>query len=405
MSALFYYTARSRDGQFVRGAIRAVSDQEAITRLKMRALFLTSLSSHASSSIVARCLCLGPPRKDSILEFARSFATLISAGIPMLRALRVVVEQCRDGRLKEALASVSSDVEAGASLSDALARRPKEFPNLVISMVRAGEAAGILDEVLLRLAELLERESRLKKRVLAALSYPTIVAGAACALIAFLLSTVVPMFATIFEQMRVPLPASTRILIGVGGMAHSGGTLFTVVVVGVVTIVASIRRSLPAGLIGFIEMASLRTPVYGFILRKDIVARLSRTLGTLVRAGVGLLQALEVTGQVVNSAPYCKNLRAIRDALDAGEGVAAAMSASALYQPLALHMVRVGEEAGCLDAMLLHIARHYELEVETALQALASIVEPVLIALLGGIVGLIVFSIFIPLYALIGSIK
>ncbi|MDP9017546.1 MAG: type II secretion system F family protein [Candidatus Eremiobacteraeota bacterium] len=323
----------------------------------------------------------------------------------MRRALEVTIEQCTDGRLAEALRSLHSSIESGSTLSEAMSKRPREFSILLVAMIRAGELGGSLDQVLDRLATLLERDRATRKRMASALTYPGFVALTAVLLIVFLLSSIVPMFASLFDQMHVDLPHTTAFLLLVGA-AFRNVSMWTgmLVVAGTSSVLAARLMRTRTGRLLW-DRQKLRIPIFGALMRKSLLARLTRMLGSLLKSGVGLIVALEVVADVVGNAAYEQSVTDVREALREGDPLAEPLAQCGLYDPLIIQLVRVGEETGALDAMLLRIAEYYELDVETALATLGSIVEPVLIVGLGAVVGFIVFSIFIPLYTLIGSIK
>ncbi|MBC5816221.1 MAG: type II secretion system F family protein [Candidatus Eremiobacteraeota bacterium] len=406
MASIYYYTARNAEGAFVRGAIEAATHGTALASLRTRALFVTSLAAAGSTrGIMASAIHLGPVKHSSLVTFFRSFATLISAGVTLRRALQVTIEQCADARLREALRAILCDIEGGVSLSEAISRRPKEFSKLFVAMIRAGEVGGVLDEVLERLATFMERDRTTRKRLTSALTYPGIVAATAAVLIVFLLSSIVPMFASLYDQMHVELPASTTFLLALGNNLRNvpfwllGAASALTSGICAVKLLRTKRGRL------FLDSHKLRIPIFGSLMRKSALARFARMLGSLLKSGVGLVLALEVVADVVGNAAYEHSITGVRQALREGDPLADPLAASGLYDSLVIQMVRVGEETGSLDGMLLRIAEYYEVDVETALNTLGSTLEPVLIAGLGGVVGFIVFSIFIPLYTLIGSIK
>lgn len=406
MASLYYYTARDMDGAFIRGSIEAGTASAALASLRTRALYVTSLESSASArGAVAATFQLGGPSSKSLVTFFRSLSTLIHAGVSIRRSLDVTIDQCADARLREALRCVVCDIENGLSLSQAMTRRPKEFPRLYVAMIKAGELGGVLDEVLERIANVLERDRATRKRVSAALTYPAIVACAAVSLILFLLTTIVPMFRSMYDQLHVPLPGITSALITLGSALRSPVTWAAFGVLGVVLLVTIVRiRGSERGAMA-LESIMLSLPVAGVIVKKATLARLSRMLGTLLKSGVGLVAALDVVGDVVTSARYRRSISDLRQALREGSLVSEPLARTGLYEPMFIQMLRVGEETGALDAMLLRIAGYYDLDVETMLSALGAMVEPVMILFLGGAVGFIVAAIFIPLYTLIGNIK
>ncbi len=406
MAVLFSYTARSTDGRFVAGSMQAESQEHALSHLRMRSLFVTSLQRSVSvKGNVTGLFALLPVRASARLTFFRSLATLVRAGVPLRRALDVTIEQCADARLAEALRSVASDIDTGTSLSFALSRRPREFSQLFVAMIKAGELGGVLDQVLERLATMLELDRAMQKRLSAALAYPAVVTCAAIALVLFLVANIVPAFAGLFAQMHVKVPLSTKILIAVGSAMSSpinDALVLAVVGAGAFGLrVAWTRPQLAAQL----DRVMLRLPLAGALIRKAIVARIARTLGTLLRSGVPILSALSSCEEVVGSVLYARAMQNVADELRDGHAMTVPLENSRLFDPIFLQLVRVGEETGTLDAMLLRVAEYFEVDVESAIAALGSIIEPVLIIVLGTVVGTIVASVLIPLYSIIGSIK
>lgn len=327
------------------------------------------------------------------------------AGVPLRRALQVTIEECRDRRYSEALRSVASDIEAGSSLSTAMGRRPKEFSELFVAMIRAGELAGVLDDVLERLASLLERNRAMRKRLSAALAYPAIVAAAAIGLILFLVASIVPAFAGLFEQMHVEIPMTTRIMIALSNCLGQPIVLavFAIIGFGGLLLVRVAWRSQRFG--RQLDRMVFALPLVGGLLRKATLARLARTLGTLLKSGVALLVALDATEGTLGHILYSDVLRTVADRLREGFTFVEPLEKSKLFDALFLQLVHVGEETGTLDAMLLRVAEYLELDVETAIATIGSVIEPAMIIFLGAAVGTIVASVLLPLYSIIGSIK
>ena len=406
MPSLYYYTARDMSGAVVRGSVEAGTPSAALASLRTRALLVTSLE--AASSVrgaIAGALHFGAPSLNALVAFFRSFSTLAHAGVPMRRSLDVTIEECADSRLREALRSASADIESGLSLSDALSRHPREFPRLYVAMIKAGEVGGVLDEVLERIASVLERDRAARKRVWAALAYPASVTCAAIALVLFLVGTIVPMFRTMYAQLHVQLPAATQALIDAGTALHSPLTWSAIAAGTAGTALLAVRlRSSTTGA-AFLESVLFSLPLAGAIARKSSISGFARMLGTLLRSGVGMVTALEVVTDVVASVRYRESISDLRQALREGSLISQPLAQSGLYEPVFVQMVRVGEETGSLDAMLLRLADYYDVDVETMLSTLGSLLEPAMIVVLGGAVGFIVAAIFIPLYTLIGNIR
>jgi type IV pilus assembly protein PilC len=405
-ACIYRYAARSADGERVQGSMEAPSVEAVLARLRTRALYVTAVDREtALARTLGRPLHLGAPARRSLLAFFRSFSTLIRAGVPMRRALEVTIERASDAVLRESLRSVLAEIEQGTALSDALERRPRAFAPLYVAMLRAGEAGGILDDVLERLAAFLERDADLRKKVRSALAYPAVVVVAALTLVLFLVVRIVPMFAQMYDAFHVDLPASTRLLLGIGAaLQHPAAWIAgagAVVALAAGTVAAA--RTSRGGLV--LDGLRLRLPIVGPLLRKAITARLARMLATLLRSGIELVTAIEVVRPVAGSARYAAALGGVAAALRSGEPLATALETSRLFDPLLIALVRVGEETGLVDEMLLKIAAYFETDVEAAIATLGAVLEPALIGVLGVVVGFIVFSVFIPLYSLIGSVS
>lgn len=397
----YHYTARTLDGAAVSGTIECADERAALASLRTRALFVTSIVAERSAMGTVRALCSKAPSKPAVLAFLRSFSTLVGAGVPVRRALEVNVEQCASDRLKESLVAIVHDIDNGLSLSDAMGRRPKEFNALHVAMIRAGETGGVLDETLLRLAATLEREHALRKRTASALAYPAFVAASALGLIVFLMTSIVPAFESMYAQMHVALPPITIALVRTGALLRAPS--FQIAAVSALFAGGVLFHRLRAN--GSLDALLLRLPVVSGVLRKTALARLAQILGTLLKSGVTLLESIDVAAQAIGSGSYGASLTALRTALAEGSRISGPLEACGLYDPLFVQLVRAGEETGTLEEMLLQISRYYETEVEAALAALSSLLEPALILLLGGAVSFVVGAIFIPLYSLIGSIR
>jgi type IV pilus assembly protein PilC len=402
----FRYTARTVDGEIVRGSMEAADADNVLTALRTRALFVTAIDRESQiARRLGRSIAIGGASRKSLLAFFRSFATLIRAGVSMQRGLTVSIERCEDPTLREALRSVLSDVEHGTSLSEAMSRRRRAFPILYVAMIRAGEEGGILDDVLERLATFLERDSNLRKKVQAALAYPLVVLSAAFTLVVFLIARIVPMFAGMFDSFHVELPVTTRILLGLGQGLQSPLVWAGLPLCVLFAAIALDRYNRTAAGAFAIDRLRLRIPVIGTLVQKSIVARVARMLATLLRSGIELVSAIDVVIPVAGSAVYGRALTRINIALREGDSLTRPLAESRVFDPLVVALVRVGEETGLVDDMLLKIAEYFEGDVETTVATIGAIIEPTLIIFLGTAVGFIVFSIFIPLYSLIGSVS
>ena len=406
MSVHYRYAARTAAGEPVRGSMAAPSVEMVLASLRSRALFVTAID--RESAVVAtlgRPLQLARPARRALLAFFRSFSTLMRAGVPMRRALEVTIERAGDSVLRESLSAVLAEIEHGTALSVAMARRPRAFAPLSIAMIRAGEAGGILDDVLERLASLLERDADLRKKVRAALAYPAVVVTAASALVLFLIARIVPMFAHMFDALHVELPPTTYALLAIGtSLADPRVWIATGAFSAFLAVALAGALRTRRGALAF-DRLRLRLPILGPLLHKAITARVARMLATLLRSGIELVTAIEVVRPVAGSPAYAAALARVDVALRAGEPLTTPLEATRLFDPLAVALVRVGEETGLLDEMLLKVAGYFEADVEAAIATLGAVLEPALIGVLGLVVGFIVFSVFVPLYSLIGSVS
>jgi type IV pilus assembly protein PilC len=403
---VFYYRARHVDGMRVSGSIGAETRDAAIAHLRARGLFVTLLETAATArGALAGILTLLTRSAASRSAFFRSFATLVGVGISIKRALDTLVGETRDAAFAEALRSICADVESGTTLSSAMERHAGDFSPVVIAMVAAGEAAGDLAGALQSIAELEERNRALRKRVFSALSYPAVVALAAVGLVVFLVADTMPAFAGMFEQMQVQVPPVTRFLIAAGSALHRpetwllSGVALTFTGFGCWWYARSTQAWTQT-----VDRALLRLPLVGELIRKTLIVRFSRTLGSLLSAGVDAIASLEASTNV-GGRTFREALKGAVASLRAGNPFAAPLEASGLFDGTFLLLVRVGEESGTLDAMLLRVATYYEIDVEAGLAAVTGIVEPALICVLGAAIGTIVASIIVPLYSMIGSIK
>jgi type IV pilus assembly protein PilC len=401
----FRYVARTAAGERVRGTLVAADRDAAIAGLQGRALFVTTVERARAWNGGARLsFGFGAPTNRSRIAFFRSFSTLIRAGVAMRRALEVTIARTAHDGLRDSLREVLAEIERGDALSEALARRPRAFPPLIVAMIAAGEAGGILDDVLERVATLLERDGELRQNVLAALAYPATVLVASLALVVFLIARIVPMFEELFASFHLALPLSTRVLLWLG---RRFGEPLPWIVAGAAAIglgaAAGYARRTRAGALAF-DRARFAVPVVGTLLRLTIHARFARMLGTLVHSGVELTRALDAVMPVTASPVHQAALERAAVALREGEPLAQPLGATRTFDPMLVTLVAVGEETGMLDVMLDKAADYFESDVAAAIATLGAVIEPALIVALGAIVGTIVYSVYIPLYSLIGSL-
>ena len=336
--------------------------------------------------------------RGQLVVATRQLATLVKAGMPLLRALRTISDQLDPGPLRQAFAQISSDVEAGIKLSEALARHPRFFAPFYVNMIRAGEVGGLLDEILKRLADLMEKQRRIQDRVRSALMYPAFVMFAAVSILIILMAFVVPTFMGMFAELGSALPLPTRILVMACTIIRKAWWLVLLVLGGIGALLNAAAHT-PGGKRA-IDQFLLHFPIIGSLLQRLLIARFARTFGTLLSSGVPILSALGTVRATVTNAVLDEALQDVERSLKAGESLARPMELSGAFPPLVSRMIALGEETGQLDRMLVQLADSYEEEVDVQLGGLTQLLEPLLIVGVGGIVGFIVIAMFLPLLSL-----
>lgn len=386
----FVCKARNWDNKEIVQVLDVESKKAAAARLRGHGYFVTSIKEKRKDLVLFQ-------RKitpQEIAVFARQFATMIGAGVPLVRCLSILFEQEENPRLKEIITCIREDVEGGATFSNALQKHPDVFSDLFVNLVKAGETGGVLDEILERLATYLESSEQLRQKVKGALTYPVIVVAIAFAVVVFLVTFVLPTFQSILGDFaKLPLP--TRMLMITSSLMKR---YFLILFLGLILSGFSVKRFLKTKVgIRFKDTHSLRVPKLGKMLRKVAVAKFTRTLGTLIASGVPILQALEVTADTAGNVVVADAVRITRAGIREGESIAGPLRKSKVFPPMVVQMIAVGEETGELDTMLTKIADFYDSEVDHAVKALTSIIEPVVIVFMGIVIGGIVMAIFLPL--------
>lgn len=340
--------------------------------------------------------------KDMVV-FSRQFAAMVSAGVAMLRTLNIIVEQCPNKKMKATLDDVRRSVEAGLSLSDAMAKQPVVFDKLYVSMVRAGEAGGILAEVLKRLADFLEARQKLNTKVRSAMIYPTVVLAVAVLVFWAMLTFILPIFQGLFKNVGGELPAYTQFLVFLSECMRSAYMgVFVACVIGGIFMLKNYYKTEIGQL--HIDGILLRVPLFGDLIKKVAVARFSRTFGTLIRAGVPMLSALDVVKDTAGNAVVAKAVEKVYNEVRQGGSISKPMSKTSIFPPMVTQMVAVGEETGKLDDMLSKVADFYDMEVENAVEALTSMLEPIMVVGIGGIVGSVVIGMYLPIFTVINQL-
>jgi len=398
---LFEYTARAPSGQIQKGQLDAPSKDEVSAYLRKNRLILVSVREQPKQISIS----FGGKRIKTrdIVIFTRQFATMINAGLPLVQSLNILAQQTENKALREVTRAVVYDVESGHTLADAFSKHPKAFTDLYVNMVAAGEAGGILDTILLRLATFLEKNDALVRKVKGAMVYPGVIITVAVAAIAILLIFVIPTFESMFASAGMELPLPTRIVIGMSNLLIGYWWVGLLAIGGLIFGLRSYYAS-PNGR-RHIDGMLLRAPVLGDLLRKSAVSRFTRTLGTLVSSGVSILDGLEITAKTAGNSVIHDAVMESRQSIAGGETIAAPLEKSKVFPPMVISMIAVGEQTGGLDEMLSKIADFYDEEVDVAVSALLSLMEPAMIVVLGVIVGGMVIAMYLPIFDMMNAVQ
>lgn len=419
----FNYVALDARGQESSGVLEAGSQAEAVAQLRQSGYFPKSVTdeSKAPKSKAAKAPKASAARKEIkinipflerktikprvLMIFTRQLATLIDAGLPLLRGLTVLAKQEPDPVLKKVISSIGDSVQAGGTFSESLSGHPKIFNKLYVNMVKAGELGGVLEIVLLRLAEFQEKAQKIKNKVVSAMFYPAIVLIIAVVIMAFLLVFIVPKFEAIFADMLggKPLPGLTQFVIATSNLLKNNIIIILGAIGGIVFLYKYLANT-PKGAAA-IDAFMLKAPVFGDLTRKSSISRFTRTLGTLVTSGVPILQALNITRETAGNAVIANSITRVHDSVKEGESIVVPLEASGVFPPMVISMIDVGEETGQLPDMLLKIAEVYDDEVDNAVTGITSLLEPVMIVFLAVVVGTIVIALFLPLISIISGMQ
>jgi len=392
----FAYVARGRDGSTQKGTLAADSRKSLISLLAARGLTAEPSSIKEKGKVSAASLAMKKVKQKELLIFTRQLATMVNSGLPLLQCLDILAEQTEEQVFASMILSVAQRVEGGETLSEALKAFPKAFPDLYVSMVRAGEAGGDLDNVLLQLADYLEASAELKRRVRGAMVYPGVSMAIITVIASGLIIFVVPQFQKIFDDMGAELPAPTKLLIAMSETLRGPMALG---VVGVfVAIIFAVRAygQTPIGRYN-LDSLQLKLPVFGSLMRKVAVSRFTRTLATLTRSGVAILQAMEIVERTAGNEVFAKAIRESADSVRNGETLADPLARSGEFPPMVTRMIGVGEKTGALEVMLEKIAEFYDSEVKAMVDGLTSLIEPMLMVVMGVVVGGIIVGLFMPI--------
>ncbi|MDP3787559.1 MAG: type II secretion system F family protein [Candidatus Omnitrophota bacterium] len=396
---VFKYIAKDKDGKTVSGSSDAASSRALVESLRQRQLIIIQIEEEKEKGRKSAFSGGTKIKMDDLVIFSRQLATMVDAGIPLVGALDALQDQMESKGFKNVIKKVRNDVEGGLSLSEALTKQPNVFSEFFINMVKAGESSGQLDEILDRVAVYMEKTLALIRKVKSSLIYPAVVVFMAIAITTFLIVKVVPTFESIFVTIGVDLPLPTKILITISKILRQWLPLVVVgLVVAIVALVRIIRTD--KGKLVF-DTLLLKLPVLGPLLKKVAIARFARTLSTLQKSGVSILTALEIVGKTSGNKVIEAAVFKTKSSIKEGESIAQPLTASGVFPPMVTRMISVGEQTGKLEEMLGKVADFYESEVDTAVSGLTSLIEPLIIAFLGIVVGGIVVSMFLPIVKLV----
>ena len=398
---VFVWKGRTMAGESQAGEIEVARQEEAIEQLRKKRILVTSVRPKSSGFRLPNIGGPGVSTKDLAI-FTRQFATMISAGLPLVQCLDILAKQSSKPSFGTIIGDVTREVEAGSTLSDSLGKHKAVFDDLFRNMVAAGEAGGVLDEILLRLANYIEKADALKRKIQSAMVYPAVVLTVALGATAFMLIFIIPTFAKMFTDFGGELPLPTRIVLGLSNFLK--GFWWVIVLIGVGIGVAFNWYYAREDGKRVVDGVMLKFPVLGDVLLKGAVARFTRTLGTLIASGVPILGGLEITARTAGNKVIAEAIMTARASIREGETVAAPLKTSGVFPPMVVQMISVGEQTGALDEMLTKIAVFYEAEVDTAVDTLTSIIEPVMIVVMGGIVGGMVVAMYLPMFKLISVV-
>ncbi|KXB05931.1 pilus assembly protein PilC [candidate division MSBL1 archaeon SCGC-AAA382A20] len=433
----FKYEAMDSDGQTVKEEVVARDTDQAVAKIREDGLFPTRVKqvsekkeepTKAASAGATRggatrggatsgggrrkpkkggggikSITIGGVSSKNLTTFTRQLSTLTDAGVPVVQSLNILHEQMKQCTLKKITAQVAEDVEGGSSLSEALGEHPKAFDNLYVNMVRAGEAGGVLDTVLQRLAEFREKAGKLKKRVIGAMMYPVAVLTFAGLILTGIIVFIIPKFMKMFEELNVELPLPTKILLTISHTTVNYWYLLPAIPIGIVMLYKLIRASQLGKYTT--DWVKFHFPLFGALSKKSSIARFTRTFGTLISSGVPILEALSITRDTVGNSVLSSALNKVHDSIREGEPIAQPLGQTNVCDDMVVNMIDVGEETGNLDTMLNKIADNYDEEVDTMVESLTSLMEPIMIIGLGLIIGFIVVSLFLPLISLMSSLS
>ncbi len=400
----FAYKVRDRSGKIFTGNMEGENKNSVVSRLREMDYFITSVNEKKKNILFFTQINLfkGIKFRDLTIFF-RQFSTMVNAGLTLVNSLDILIEQVENKLLSNVITLIKSDVEAGSTLADAMAKHPQAFTELYISMVRAGEIGGVLDEILNKIADLMEKEYALKQKVKSAMAYPLFITGAATIMAIFMLTFILPQFVGVFAQFGGKLPFLTQILVTATYLFNSYWYIVFVVIAGLVAAFLAYIKT-PNGKLNF-DKFKLNAPIFGEINRKSAVARFTRILGTLIKSGVPILEALSVSSNAIGNLVISSAVLGAKTKIKEGQSISGPLAASGVFPPMVTQMIMVGEESGELEEMLVNVAKFYDEEVDRTVEKLTAIIEPVMMLGIALVVGVMVIAMYLPIFNMVNLIQ
>jgi type IV pilus assembly protein PilC len=405
MATTFKYSVRDRAGKLQSGTLEA--DSQAMVATRLKGMGYATLSIAETNVGVQREIKIpgfgGKVKLKELAVFSRQFATMINSGLSLLRALTILCEQTDGKELARVLRVVRSDVETGNSLSSAMGKHPAAFPLLMVNMTKAGEVGGFLDSVMLQIAENYEADVKLKGKIKSAMTYPTVVFFIAMLAVTGMLLFIVPIFAKMFSTLGGQLPAPTRVLVFLSAALKTTAPFLLVGLIAAVVVWGKVKRKEQVR--NVVDPLKLKLPVFGTLFGKIALSRFARNLGTMMSSGVPILQSLDIVADTTGNIVLARAVRDVQDSVRNGESLSKPLENHKIFPPMVVQMMAVGEDTGALDTMLGKIAEFYDQEVEATAEALTALIEPLMIAFLGGIIGAMIVALYMPIFKIFDLIK
>lgn len=402
--ATFVYKVRDRSGKIFTGNMEGDNRGSVVSRLREMDYYITSVDQKKKNALFSTQIKLFQSIKlRDLTIFYRQFATMVNAGLTLVNSLDILTEQVENKALANNIRAVKSDVEAGSTLADAMSKFPQVFSELYLSMVRAGEVGGVLDEILNKIADLMEKEFALRQKIKSAMSYPSFVAGAAVIMSVFMLAFILPQFVGVFKQFGGELPALTQFFVTLTVLFNRFWYLFFMVFAGLIAAFLAYKRT-PNGKVNF-DRFKLNAPIFGDINRKTAVSRFTRILGTLIKSGVPILEALQVSSNAIGNLIISSAVLGARTKIKEGQSISGPLAASGVFPPMVTQMIMVGEESGELEEMLINVAKFYDEEVDRAVERLTAIIEPLMMAFIALTVGVMIIAMYLPIFNMVNLIQ